>query len=103
MLHFIYLQLVSVRLVKDKETDRFKGFCYVEFAELEDLRQALLKDGRITVDSHEVRLDIADGKRNDNRGGFNNRQRGGGMGGKYYNQHQGESLPSVWFLCILYM
>ncbi|KAL1454194.1 hypothetical protein WDU94_010474 [Cyamophila willieti] len=75
-------KIVSVRLVKDKETDRFKGFCYVEFSELEDLRQALLKDGKIRVDNQEVRLDIADGKRNDNRGGFNNRQnRGGGGGG----------------------
>uniref|UniRef100_A0A8D8T7X2 Eukaryotic translation initiation factor 4H n=2 Tax=Cacopsylla melanoneura TaxID=428564 RepID=A0A8D8T7X2_9HEMI len=75
-------KIVSVRLVKDKETDRFKGFCYVEFSDLEDLRQALLKDGKIRVDNQEVRLDIADGKRNDNRGGFNNRQnRGGGGGG----------------------
>lgn len=76
------LKLVSVRLVKDKETDRFKGFCYVEFSDVENLRQALLKDGLIQVDGHQVRLDIADGKRNDNRGGFNNRQnRGGGGGG----------------------
>jgi RNA-binding proteins (RRM domain) len=90
---------VSVRLVKDKETDRFKGFCYVEFVDVENLRQALLKDGRITVDGLQVRLDIADGKRNDNKGGFNNKQnRGGGsggMGGNKYNQHQGESLLCV--------
>ncbi|KAI5722515.1 hypothetical protein M8J76_009487 [Diaphorina citri] len=89
-------KLVSVRLVKDKETDRFKGFCYVEFVDVENLRQALLKDGRITVDGLQVRLDIADGKRNDNKGGFNNKQnRGGGsggMGGNKYNQHQGGSF-----------
>lgn len=57
----------SVRLVKDKETDQFKGFCYVEFETIEDLEQALDCDGRININgSHEpLRIDIADNKKND--------------------------------------
>lgn len=71
----------GVRLVKDRETDRFKGFCYVEFEELRDLESALEMNGRIVVEGNTIKIDIADGKRNDRGGGFDRRGRGGPGGG----------------------
>lgn len=57
----------SVRLVKDKETDQFKGFCYVEFSTLSELEKAIGLDGRITleVDALPLRIDVAEQKKND--------------------------------------
>ncbi|XP_053670330.1 eukaryotic translation initiation factor 4H-like [Anopheles nili] len=75
----------SVRLVKDKETDVFKGFCYVEFDTLDDLEKVLLLDGMIVLNERPepLRIDVAEQKKND-RGGFNKRggqQNRGGPGG----------------------
>lgn len=65
----IFQQFVvkNVRLVKDKETDAFKGFCYVEFATLEDLEKALNLDGIIQLDDipSPLRIDVAEQKKND--------------------------------------
>ena len=56
-----------VRLVKDKDTDMFKGFCYVEFETLEELQEAIELDGRIQLDSNPnpLRIDVAEQKKND--------------------------------------
>uniref|UniRef100_A0A182QFV4 RRM domain-containing protein n=1 Tax=Anopheles farauti TaxID=69004 RepID=A0A182QFV4_9DIPT len=76
----------SVRLVKDKETDVFKGFCYVEFDTLDDLEKVLQLDGMIVLNERPepLRIDVAEQKKND-RGGFKNRggqqNRGGPVGG----------------------
>ncbi|XP_022217086.2 LOW QUALITY PROTEIN: eukaryotic translation initiation factor 4H [Drosophila obscura] len=69
-------EVKNVRLVKDRETDMFKGFCYVEFETLENLERALEFDGRIKLDdlSAPLRIDIADRRKNDRPGG-------GGVGG----------------------
>ncbi|XP_066597469.1 eukaryotic translation initiation factor 4H-like isoform X2 [Prorops nasuta] len=71
----------SIRLVKDKETDRFKGFCYVEFEDISDLESALELDGSVEVDGQVIKVDVAEGKRNDRGGGFDRRGRTGGGGG----------------------
>lgn len=57
----------NVRLVKDKETDQFKGFCYVEFDTLQDLEDAVSLDGRIVLDNNPqpLRIDVAEQKKND--------------------------------------
>ncbi|XP_060533026.1 eukaryotic translation initiation factor 4H [Cylas formicarius] len=76
---FNSLNIKNIRLVMDKETDKFKGFCYVEFDSLVDLEQALALNGEIEVEGYVVKIDVAEGKRNDRGGGFD-RGRGGGRG-----------------------
>ena len=74
-------------MVRDRETDRFKGFCYVEFESQKDLIHALDFDG-VLCEGKTLRVDIAEGRKNDNRGGGGGGQgggdwgRGGGRGGR---------------------
>uniref|UniRef100_A0A1A9Z4W4 Eukaryotic translation initiation factor 4H n=1 Tax=Glossina pallidipes TaxID=7398 RepID=A0A1A9Z4W4_GLOPL len=96
-------EVKNVRLVKDRETDQFKGFCYVEFETLENLERALDCDGRIKLDdmAAPLRIDIADRKKNERGGGggggFNKRGPprqggsggGGGGGGHQQNYNRG--------------
>lgn len=63
---FPNLKVKSVRLVKDRETDHFKGYCYVEFEELEELKEALALDSMILLDNADetLRIDVAEPKKN---------------------------------------
>ncbi|XP_075219667.1 eukaryotic translation initiation factor 4H-like isoform X2 [Lycorma delicatula] len=71
---FSNLQVKNVRLVMDKETDKFKGFCYVEFEDLQSLEDALEMNQVLSVDDHILRIDVAENKRS---------ERGGGGGGGF--------------------
>lgn len=81
----------NVRLVKDKETDQFKGYCYVEFDTQQDLTEVLKLDGRIQLEEScaPLRIDVAEQRKD--RGGFN--KRGGnnqnrGQGGNNFGRRQ---------------
>ncbi|XP_046963846.1 eukaryotic translation initiation factor 4H-like isoform X1 [Vanessa cardui] len=75
------LAIKNVRLVMDKETDKFKGFCYVEFEYLEDLVKAIEMNGSLNVDGKFVKIDVAEDKRSDRGGGFDRGRRDGGRDG----------------------
>ncbi|XP_050353080.1 eukaryotic translation initiation factor 4H-like isoform X3 [Nymphalis io] len=78
---FPNLAIKNVRLVMDRETDKFKGFCYVEFEYLEDLVKAIEMNGSLNVDGKIVRIDVAEDKRSDRGGGFDRGRRDGGRDG----------------------
>ncbi|KAJ2830514.1 hypothetical protein IWW50_000241 [Coemansia erecta] len=69
--------VVSVRIVTDRETGRPKGFGYIEFDSLEASASAMEWNGT-DLDGRNIRLDYSAPRNNDggNRGG-----RGGGRGG----------------------
>ncbi|GLH00983.1 Uncharacterized protein GBIM_07230 [Gryllus bimaculatus] len=68
----------GVRMIRDRETDKFKGFCYVEFEDLGNLERALELDGMVDVEGCRIKIDVAEDKKGD-RGGDRGR---GGRGGR---------------------
>ncbi|CAG5044428.1 unnamed protein product [Parnassius apollo] len=76
------LSIKNVRLVMDKETDKFKGFCYVEFEHLEDLIKAIEMNNILNVDGNFVKIDVAEEKRSDRGGGFDRGRRDNRDGGR---------------------
>lgn len=55
---FENFKVKSVRLVRDRDTDEFKGFCYVEFDDLESLERAIALDSSINVDGNCIKVRI---------------------------------------------
>lgn len=51
--------IISVRIIEDREQQRPKGFAYAEFKDLEGLKQALTLDGQ-TFQGRAIRIKVAD-------------------------------------------
>lgn len=62
-------KVVDVRMVMDRETQRPKGFGYVEFEDRASLMQALEANG-VDLDGRQIRVDVATSQQNDRGGGF---------------------------------
>merc|ERR1711928_302597 len=77
----------NVRMGRDKETDRFKGFCYVEFDTPNDLIHALDYNG-VLCEGKTLKVDVAERRKND-RGN----DRGGGGGGDWGRNNRGGGRP----------
>jgi hypothetical protein len=102
---FRNLSIKSVNMIRDKETDKFKGYCYVEFANSQSFKDALALNGAC-VSGNIIKVDIADTNRNknnhqqhqqqqfrnnhvNNNNNINNNNRiNSGNGGHYNNNNQ---------------
>ncbi|AEO69121.1 a70622a1-be73-4846-95c3-ef8d33556345 [Thermothielavioides terrestris] len=62
--------VLSVRIIEDREQNRPKGFAYAEFADLEGLKSALTRDGQI-FQGRSIRIKVAEPP----RGGFERPER----------------------------
>lgn len=79
----------KIRMIRDRETDKFKGFCYVEFNDAEAFRKALGFDNADFM-GYTLRVDHAAPKTRDaNRGGFSNRQQNNNQDS--YNNNRGSA------------
>ncbi|KAJ8884244.1 hypothetical protein PR048_016101 [Dryococelus australis] len=96
------IKLKYVRMVKDRDTDRFKGFCYVELEDCRDLERVLNLDGLLSVEGRCLKIDVADDKKKGGGGGFDRgrgrggnfpRGRGGFEGGGNFGDRGGQSNP----------
>lgn len=90
-------EVKSVRLIKDRETDEFKGYGYVEFTTLDQLKRALSRNGRIKLDnlSAPLRIDIADHRRQGGNGGTNGGGAASSSGGNHNQRRNFQRDNSV--------
>ncbi|CAF2731978.1 unnamed protein product [Rotaria sp. Silwood2] len=55
---FVGLKVKQVRLIRDRQTDRFRGFAYVDFEDADSLRSAIALDGTC-INDQPIRIDVA--------------------------------------------
>lgn len=84
--------VLTARLVYDRESSKFKGFGYVEFNSIEGLKKALEFHGAELEGNH-IKVDIAEQK-NKNKNYNNNRRQQSGNGGYNNNRERRDSNMS---------
>ncbi|VDD93352.1 unnamed protein product [Enterobius vermicularis] len=82
---FKELKIMDTHMVRDRDSDRFKGYAYVEFNSKNDLAEALKLDG-LDYCGRPLRIDVADSQRG--RGGGRG-GRGGGQPGQRFRDDSG--------------
>lgn len=68
---FKNFNIKQVRMVRDRETDKFRGYCYVEFDSAESLNQALGLNGA-KVNENFIKVDVAANRNKNKEGGNQN-------------------------------
>jgi len=80
---FKNLPLKSVKMVRDKETDKFRGYCYVEFETADALKRALQLNGA-KVNDNFIKVSVAVQHQNNHH---HNQHHGGGGGGNNHHSY----------------
>ena len=70
--------VVSVELIKDRDTGQSKGFCFVTMGAQSEAAEAIKKFNDYMLDNRALKVNTARPKEDSGRGGF-----GGGRGGNY--------------------
>lgn len=68
-------QVVSVALIKDRDTGQSKGFAFVEMGSQVEVEQAISMFNGFDLDNRELKVNLAK-PREDRRGGFDRRSGG---------------------------
>ena len=72
--------VVSVALIKDRDSGRSKGFAFVEMGNQTEAQAAIAKFNGYSLDGRELKISIARPREEKPRGGFGDR--GGGYGNR---------------------
>ncbi|XP_073453109.1 cold-inducible RNA-binding protein-like isoform X4 [Aquarana catesbeiana] len=75
-----YGQISNVVVVKDRETQRSRGFGFVTFENPDDAKDAMQAMNGMSVDGRQIRVDQAGKSPSDRRGGYRGGSSGGGRG-----------------------
>ncbi|MGH0190271.1 UNVERIFIED_CONTAM: hypothetical protein FKN15_043821 [Acipenser sinensis] len=78
-----YGQISEVVVIKDRDTQRSRGFGFVTFENPDDAKDAMMAMNGKSVDGRQIRVDQA-GKSGGGGGGYRGGPRGGGGGGGFY-------------------
>jgi cold-inducible RNA-binding protein len=74
--------IVSVTLIKDRDTGRSKGFAFVEMESQSDVEKAIQMFNGYSMDDREIRVSIARPREERPSGGYDRGRRGYGEGNR---------------------
>lgn len=82
--------IIEVRIAKDRDTGKMKGFAHIDFEESDGVQQAIRKNGE-EFEGREIKVDASQAKSGGSggRGGGYGGGRGGGRGGSSYGGGRG--------------
>ncbi|KJH42106.1 hypothetical protein DICVIV_11910 [Dictyocaulus viviparus] len=85
-----------IRMIRDRETDKFKGFAYVEFNTADELSKVLELNG-VEYGGRQLKIDVATQRSGTDRGGRSGNIRGRGRTMFDHNPDRGHSSSSHGF------